>query len=88
VRSVLGLARLTGFIGLTYTCVLRVNLFLQVGPGTITSATCDEANCGPDFLPCVGANRRKMNIVSDIARPADQQCHIVDPMLWERLFGP
>jgi hypothetical protein len=40
----------------------------------ITSATCDEALCGPEFVPCSGATRRRMNIKSDIERPLYQQC--------------
>mmetsp|Transcript_49945 Transcript_49945/g.55769 ORF Transcript_49945/g.55769 Transcript_49945/m.55769 type:complete len:886 (+) Transcript_49945:3-2660(+) len=46
----------------------------RVGFNDITSATCDEAMCGPVFGPCVGAIRRKMNIISDIERPLSQQC--------------
>jgi len=43
----------------------------------ITAAACDEALCGPEFVPCSGATRRRMNIVSDISRPATQQCTVV-----------
>ena len=57
----------------------------EVGPGEITSATCDEAMCGPEFVPCSGANRRRMNIKSSIERPPDQQCQIVDQD-WENVF--
>eukprot|EP00531_Pseudo-nitzschia_arenysensis_P009557 CAMPEP_0116128384 /NCGR_PEP_ID=MMETSP0329-20121206/7333_1 /TAXON_ID=697910 /ORGANISM="Pseudo-nitzschia arenysensis, Strain B593" /LENGTH=697 /DNA_ID=CAMNT_0003622523 /DNA_START=139 /DNA_END=2229 /DNA_ORIENTATION=+ len=46
----------------------------NVGPDDITVATCDEALCGPDFVPCSGATRRRMDIVSGIARPISQQC--------------
>ena len=53
----------------------QVNNF-NVGPGDITSATCDEAMCGPAFIPCSGATRRRMNIVSDIPRPVSQQCNV------------
>jgi len=31
---------------------------------------CDEYNCGPAFIRCAGANRRRCGITSDIARPA------------------
>ena len=48
-----------------------------VGPGEITSATCDEAMCGPVFGPCSGAIRRRMNIKSGIERPPSQQCRTV-----------
>ena len=33
---------------------------------------CDETNCGPEFIRCAGANRRRAGIVSDIERPASQ----------------
>jgi len=53
----------------------------KVGPNTITSATCSEANCEAgnpgNFVEEVGANRRRMNVESEIARPASQQCAIV-----------
>lgn len=40
---------------------------------------CDEAMCGPQFLSCSGANRRRMGIVSDIGRDTTrEQCHAVD----------
>jgi len=32
---------------------------------------CDEVLCGPAFVKCAGANRRRAGIVSDIARPHD-----------------
>lgn len=48
----------------------------SVGFNDITSATCDEALSGPVFVPCSGATRRRMNIVSDIPRPKYQQCHV------------
>jgi hypothetical protein len=57
----------------------------QVGPNEITSATCDEAMCGPEFVPCSGATRRRMNIVSTIARPKEQQCSIVEED-WRTVF--
>eukprot|EP00545_Synedropsis_sp_CCMP1620_P013852 CAMPEP_0119019762 /NCGR_PEP_ID=MMETSP1176-20130426/22599_1 /TAXON_ID=265551 /ORGANISM="Synedropsis recta cf, Strain CCMP1620" /LENGTH=341 /DNA_ID=CAMNT_0006974043 /DNA_START=47 /DNA_END=1072 /DNA_ORIENTATION=+ len=39
---------------------------------------CDEVMCGPAFLDCSGANRRRMGIVSDIGRDANQeQCQDV-----------
>jgi len=54
----------------------------KVGPNTITSATCSEASCEAgnpgNFVLNVGANRRRMNIESEIARSASQQCDIVD----------
>jgi hypothetical protein len=57
----------------------------EVGPNEITSATCDEAMCAPEFVPCSGATRRRMNIVSTIARPKEQQCSIVEED-WRTVF--
>lgn len=38
---------------------------------------CDEKLCGPAFLKCAGANRRRLGIVSDIIRDAEkEQCKI------------
>ncbi len=40
---------------------------------------CDEKLCGPAFLKCAGANRRRLGIVSDIERDSiKEQCHIDD----------
>jgi hypothetical protein len=74
------------FIFLQANLINSVGSF-AVGPGTITSATCDEAMCGPTFVPCSGATRRRMDIKSDIARPTDQQCQLVQAN-WTDLFGP
>ena len=64
----------------------------KVSADSITSATCEEANCEAgnpgDFVYCVGANRRRMNITSGIARPGAQQCEIVDVDSWEEFFPP
>ena len=57
----------------------------KVGPKTITSATCSESACesGPDYwfvggltnqYEGVGANRRRMNVESEIKRPKKEQC--------------
>jgi hypothetical protein len=50
----------------------------SVGFNDITSATCDEALSGPVFVPCSGATRRRMGIISDIPRPDYQQCKVVE----------
>lgn len=58
-----------------------------VGPDDITSATCEEAHCEVGaFVPCVGATRRRMNIISSIPRPVEEQCQIVD-VDWQELFA-
>ena len=59
-----------------------------VSPNAITSATCEEAMCELEFVPCVGATRRRMHIGSDIARPANQECTNVNESQWVELFGP
>ena len=64
------------FIFLLSVFTNQVNNY-NVGHDDITSATCDEALCGPEFVPCSGATRRRMNIESDIPRPASQQCNVV-----------
>lgn len=35
---------------------------------------CDERMCGPDFLRCAGANRRRAGVESDIKREAAEVC--------------
>jgi hypothetical protein len=57
----------------------------NVGLEHITSASCDEAMCGPVFVPCSGATRRRMNIVSGIPRPKSQQCTVIEQD-WATLF--
>ncbi|CAB9517935.1 expressed unknown protein [Seminavis robusta] len=67
---------------------------LQVGADDITPATCEEAMCEATeitgyegFVPCSGATRRRMDIVSTIQRPEHQQCQQVQ-VKWEEFFGP
>lgn len=40
---------------------------------------CDEQMCGPAFVACAGANRRRCGIVSDLQRDAREICSSVDP---------
>lgn len=74
------------FIFLQSNLINTVSNF-QVGEDTITAATCEEAMCELEFVPCSGANRRRMNITSTIARPGQQLCGIVDVPDWEDIFG-
>lgn len=47
---------------------------------------CDEVMCGPKFIECSGANRRRLGITSDIGRSAEkEQCKQVD-IDWERAY--
>jgi hypothetical protein len=39
---------------------------------------CDETMCGPGFMNAAGANRRRVGIESDIARPSYQMCTEID----------
>lgn len=73
------------FIYLQSLLVNEVSNF-NVDPDDISTATCDEALCGPEFVPCSGTNRRRMNIVSDIARPKDQQCTVANEN-WSSVFN-
>ena len=72
------------FIYLQSVVVNQVSNF-HVKLGDITTATCDEALCGGDFVPCSGATRRRMNIISSIPRPENQQC-IVAQANWTEIF--
>lgn len=45
---------------------------------------CDERMCGPLFIDCAGANRRRVGVVSDLQRDANLEiCHKVD---WEWIW--
>jgi hypothetical protein len=77
-------ARNCVFIYLQSVLLNKVGNF-QVGMEHITAASCDEALCGPEFVPCSGATRRRMNIVSDIPRPIEQQCTVAQEN-WEQVF--
>ena len=59
-----------GFIFWQSNAINTVSKF-QVNDDTITIAACEEAMCELAFIfvPCSGANRRRMNIISTIARP-------------------
>ena len=37
---------------------------------------CDEVLCGPAFIACAGANRRRLGVSSDIGRSAAEQCNV------------
>lgn len=76
------------FIGIQSFLINTLTNF-AVGEDTITAAACEEAHCEAgnpgDFVACSGANRRRMNVTSSIARPGAQQCSIVD-VDWAELF--
>jgi len=58
---------------------------MEVSFTDITMATIDEAISGPEFVPRVGATRRRMNIISDIQRPKYQQCTAAQQN-WAEIF--
>ena len=37
---------------------------------------CDEVLCGPAFVECAGANRRRCGITSDISRANSEVCNL------------
>ena len=39
---------------------------------------CDEKRCGPAFIRCAGANRRRSGIYSDIERNCSHVCKVID----------
>ncbi len=73
------------FIYLQSVLVNQVSNF-NVGTNDITTTTCDEALCGPEFVPCSGATRRRMDILGDIPRPKYQQCTVADED-WSQVFN-
>mmetsp|Transcript_15544 Transcript_15544/g.44926 ORF Transcript_15544/g.44926 Transcript_15544/m.44926 type:complete len:257 (-) Transcript_15544:64-834(-) len=65
-----------------FTCLKSVYLLREPKTGKDgklnTCLECDEKICGPDFLRCSGANRRRQGIHSDIGRDDDEVCQSVD----------
>lgn len=49
----------------------------DAAPGDLSSCLqCDEKLCGPAFVRCAGANRRRCGITSDIGRASSQVCNL------------
>jgi hypothetical protein len=45
---------------------------------------CDEKRCGPEFVTCAGANRRRSGILSDIERDqSNEVCSVVENNWWK-----
>lgn len=60
-----------------FTCAISLLLREENNDetGELTSCLlCDERMCGPTFLACAGANRRRLGITSDIQRAEAEQC--------------
>ena len=52
----------------------------DAAPGQLSPClACDEALCGPAFVTCAGANRRRSGIASDIGREESQVCNLTSP---------
>lgn len=72
-----------------FTCI-KYKLFRQDnnnGDELNDCLKCDERMCGPQFIQCSGANRRRMGIVSDIGRNFDdEQCKSTD-VNWNTIFA-
>eukprot|EP00523_Entomoneis_sp_CCMP467_P010381 CAMPEP_0168722632 /NCGR_PEP_ID=MMETSP0724-20121128/2698_1 /TAXON_ID=265536 /ORGANISM="Amphiprora sp., Strain CCMP467" /LENGTH=480 /DNA_ID=CAMNT_0008769311 /DNA_START=182 /DNA_END=1624 /DNA_ORIENTATION=- len=46
---------------------------------------CDERFCGPEFVKCSGANRRRVGVVSDLRRDMNlEMCNVTD---WDYING-
>jgi len=86
------------FLGISAMITNQLGNF-KMNSNAVTPAMCNEAQCEQGnpgyFAKLSGASRRKMNIRSDIKRPANQQCSIVDdiPLVdgyndWEVFFSP
>ena len=41
-----------------------------------TCLKCDELMCGPEFITCAGANRRRLGITTDIGRTSAEFCDV------------
>jgi hypothetical protein len=49
----------------------------DAAPGDLSACLqCDEKLCGPAFVQCAGANRRRCGITSDIGRSSSQLCNL------------
>jgi hypothetical protein len=44
---------------------------------------CDEVRCGPAFVQCAGANRRRSGILSELQRDSSTVCKVVDHEWWK-----
>jgi hypothetical protein len=65
-----------------FTCVKSVHILREPKnkpDGSLNKCLeCDEKICGPEFLKCSGANRRRQGIQSDIMRDDDKElCRMV-----------
>ena len=62
-------------------CLMTCILYKLFGRGEFKNGldpclNCDESLCGPTFMKCAGANRRRCGIVSDIDRPESEVCDL------------
>lgn len=65
-----------------FTCLLYRMGFggsKNTGDGELSHCLeCDEKRCGPAFIRCAGANRRRSGIYSDIERNCSHVCKVID----------
>lgn len=62
------------FVCLKYSISMMVDRFRNAGHHDLNPCLqCDEKRCGPAFLKCAGANRRRCGIISDINRDVDHE---------------
>jgi len=62
------------FLCLRYSIRMLVDRFRNAGHHELNPCLqCDEKRCGPAFLKCAGANRRRCGIISDINRDVDNE---------------
>jgi len=71
-----------------FTCLIHAFMNGNIHSGssheTLNLCTqCDEVRCGPAFLECAGANRRRSGIITDIVRDDDEVCKVVEPGWWK-----
>ena len=58
---------------------LRCPTHVEANSSQLTKCLeCDEKRCGPAFIRCAGANRRRSGIQSDIERNYSHVCKKVD----------
>lgn len=69
-----------------FTCLVQAathgGIRKSSGDGLNACTECDEVRCGPAFVECAGANRRRAGIRSDIQRDDDQVCRQVKAQWW------
>jgi len=73
------------FVCMWHAMFHPVNDSSSAGQQALNKCTqCDEKRCGPEFLSCAGANRRRSGIMSEFQRDDDDEvCHDVQVGWWQ-----